>query len=123
MASKCKRLSVAMKCGAAARRELPHRAVYARSPSLAAPATWRGKFHLAPDTLERGPLPPPGRIAVGNAADLVLFDPKTVADRSTWQAPRLPPVGVEEVMVNGEWVIRHGNATDKLPGRVLQSSY
>jgi len=63
-----------------------------------------------------------GQIAVGKAADLVLFDPKTVADRSTWQEPRLAPVGVDRVMVNGEWVVIEGAPTGKLPGRVLRRS-
>jgi N-acyl-D-amino-acid deacylase len=60
-----------------------------------------------------------GQIAVGKAADLVVFDPETVADRSTWQEPRLPPVGVDGVMVNGEWVVREGVPTGRLPGRML----
>jgi N-acyl-D-amino-acid deacylase len=60
-----------------------------------------------------------GQIAVGRAADLVILNPDTVADRSTWREPRLPPVGVDEVMVNGTWVIRGGVPTGKLPGRVL----
>jgi N-acyl-D-amino-acid deacylase len=63
-----------------------------------------------------------GQIAVGKAADLVIFDPNTVADRSTWQKPRLAPVGVDRVMVNGEWVVIDGVPTGKLPGRVLRRS-
>ena len=61
-----------------------------------------------------------GQVAVGKAADIVLFDPETVADRSTWQEPRLPPVGVDRVMVNGEWIVIEGTPTGKLPGRVLR---
>lgn len=63
-----------------------------------------------------------GRVAAGKAADLVVFDPAIVADRSTWEEPRLAPVGVEWVMVNGEWVIESGVPTGKLPGRVLHRS-
>jgi N-acyl-D-aspartate/D-glutamate deacylase len=63
-----------------------------------------------------------GQIAVGKAADIVVFDPNTVADRSTWREPRLPPTGVEGVMVNGEWVIEQGLSTGRRPGRVLTQS-
>jgi N-acyl-D-aspartate/D-glutamate deacylase len=63
-----------------------------------------------------------GQIAVGKAADLVSFDPSTVADRSTWQEPRRPPVGVDWVMVNGQWVIKEGTPTGVRPGRVLHRS-
>jgi N-acyl-D-amino-acid deacylase len=63
-----------------------------------------------------------GQIAAGKAADLVIFDPEKVADRSTWGEPRLPPVGVDRVMVNGEWVVIQGAPTGKLPGRVLRRS-
>ena len=58
----------------------------------------------------------------GKAADLVIFDPATVADRSTWQEPRCPPVGVDWVMVNGEWIIQEGVPTGNRPGRVLHRS-
>ena len=63
-----------------------------------------------------------GRIAEGMAADLVLFDPDTVADRSTWDEPVQRAVGVDQVMVNGTWVIERGEWTGHLPGRVLRRS-
>jgi N-acyl-D-aspartate/D-glutamate deacylase len=46
-----------------------------------------------------------GRIAVGAAADLVLFDPATVIDQATYTDPRLPPVGIERVWVGGRPVV------------------
>jgi N-acyl-D-amino-acid deacylase len=63
-----------------------------------------------------------GRVAPGKAADLVILDPSIVADRSTWREPRRPPIGVDWVMVNGEWVIQKGVPTGKRPGRVLRRS-
>ncbi|MES2125147.1 MAG: amidohydrolase family protein, partial [Gemmatimonadota bacterium] len=42
-----------------------------------------------------------GRLAVGAAADVVVFDPETVNDRSTFEAPFQYPVGIETVVVNG----------------------
>ncbi|MBI1925666.1 D-aminoacylase [Candidatus Poribacteria bacterium] len=63
-----------------------------------------------------------GRIAEGLAADVVVFDPATVADRSTWQEPVQGAVGVEWVLVNGVPVIEKGNPTGELPGRVLRHS-
>jgi N-acyl-D-amino-acid deacylase len=61
-----------------------------------------------------------GRIAPGYVADLVLFDPATVRDRSTIEHPEAPPVGIPAVMVAGEWVIDAGAVTGKHPGRVLR---
>jgi len=63
-----------------------------------------------------------GRIAVDYVADLVLFDPATVIDRSTVENPVAPPLGIPAVMVSGEWVIRDGAVTGKRPGRVLRSA-
>jgi N-acyl-D-aspartate/D-glutamate deacylase len=62
-----------------------------------------------------------GRIAPGCVADLVLFDPATIIDRSTVDAPEAPPLGIPDVMVAGEWVVRDGKVTGQHPGRVLRS--
>jgi N-acyl-D-amino-acid deacylase len=60
-----------------------------------------------------------GRVAVGLPADLVVFDAGTVADRSTWLEPRLGPVGVSDVLVNGVAVVAGGTLTGAQPGVVL----
>ncbi len=61
-----------------------------------------------------------GRIRVGDFADLVLFDPETVADRATTDEPRALAAGVVGVWVNGERVFEDGAATGRRPGRVLR---
>ncbi|MCH8296289.1 amidohydrolase family protein [Candidatus Poribacteria bacterium] len=71
---------------------------------------------------ERFGLKDRGRIAEGLGADLVVFNPETVADRSTWQEPVQPAAGVDWVLVNGVPVIEGGNPTGQLPGRVLRHS-
>lgn len=63
-----------------------------------------------------------GRIAPGYVADLVVFDPVTVIDRSTVEKPLESPLGIPDVMVSGEWVVRDGAVTGKRPGRVLRST-
>jgi N-acyl-D-aspartate/D-glutamate deacylase len=60
-----------------------------------------------------------GAIAVGAAADLVLFDPGTIVDRATFDEPLETPVGVRGVWVNGTRVIDDGVHTGARPGRVL----
>ncbi len=61
-----------------------------------------------------------GRIAAGQVADLVIFDPATVSDRSTLEHPEAAPVGIPAVMVSGEWVIDDGQVTGRHPGQVLR---
>jgi N-acyl-D-amino-acid deacylase len=61
-----------------------------------------------------------GVIAPGAAADLVAFDPATVADRATFEEPHQYPVGIPHVMVNGQWVILGGEHTGAKPGQVLR---
>ena len=60
-----------------------------------------------------------GVIRKGAFADLVLFDPETVIDRSTFAKPFELPAGIEKVFVNGELVWDTGKPTGARPGRVL----
>jgi N-acyl-D-amino-acid deacylase len=61
-----------------------------------------------------------GLLRKGMAADLVIFDPETVGERATFEMPRLPPVGIEWVFVNGVAVVDNGNLTQQRPGRLLR---
>jgi N-acyl-D-amino-acid deacylase len=60
-----------------------------------------------------------GVIREGAFADLVLFDPETVIDRSTFAKPFELPAGIEKVFLNGELVWDAGKPTGARPGRVL----
>jgi N-acyl-D-amino-acid deacylase len=60
-----------------------------------------------------------GTLKVGNFADLVLFNPDTVIDRSTFEKPFELPTGIEKVFVNGTLVWDSGKATGAKPGSVL----
>ncbi len=60
-----------------------------------------------------------GIIRPGYAADLVLFDPKTVAERATFERPHAYAAGVPYVLVNGEPVVQAGEITRARPGRVI----
>jgi N-acyl-D-amino-acid deacylase len=61
-----------------------------------------------------------GLIAQGHYADLVLFDPKTIIDRSTTKDPRALSEGIDTVWVSGEIVFQNGKATGNYPGKVLK---
>jgi N-acyl-D-aspartate/D-glutamate deacylase len=53
-----------------------------------------------------------GMLGVGKIADLVVFDPKTVLDRATYEQPLLTPIGVRDVVVNGRVAVRNGTVLD-----------
>jgi N-acyl-D-amino-acid deacylase len=61
-----------------------------------------------------------GLLKEGNFADVVVFDPETVADRSTFQDPHQYSVGIEYVFVNGVAAVDAGNFTDSRAGRILR---
>jgi len=56
-----------------------------------------------------------GVLAPGGPADLVVFDPAGVADRATYQEPRLPPVGIRAVLVGGRPVAADGQVLGPVP--------
>lgn len=60
-----------------------------------------------------------GVLRVGAMADVVVFDPATVADRSTFAEPHQYPVGIDVVLVNGVVAVDGGRATGARAGRVL----
>ena len=61
-----------------------------------------------------------GRLQEGADADVVIFDPQTIADRSTFEKPMEPSVGVRYLLVGGTTVIDEGTiVSNVLPGRPL----
>ena len=61
-----------------------------------------------------------GTLRPGACADLVLFDPATIADAATFEHPKTPARGIVEVFVNGRSVWRDGRSTGNRPGRALR---
>jgi len=61
-----------------------------------------------------------GRLIPGYFADVVVFDPATIRDHATYDRPHQYATGVQEVLVNGVPVIRDGEHTGALPGRVVR---
>ena len=61
-----------------------------------------------------------GVLREGAYADLVVFDPTTVADVATYEDPARHPVGIEHVVVNGRLAITDGAETNERPGRLLR---
>lgn len=61
-----------------------------------------------------------GRLAVGLAADVVVFDPARVADRATYEAPFQYPAGIDVVIVNGAIALRDGARVGAGQGRALR---
>jgi N-acyl-D-amino-acid deacylase len=76
--------------------------------------------HLTGRPAARLRLPDRGLVREGYRADLVLFDPATVAAGATWDRPRTPPVGIPYVLIDGRFVIEDGRRTDVLAGRAVR---
>lgn len=61
-----------------------------------------------------------GYVKPGQYADIVLFDAKTVADRTTWLDPQQYPEGIQYVLVNGKLGVDQGRWVEGRPGRVVR---
>ncbi|MET9520007.1 D-aminoacylase [Streptomyces sp. NPDC002994] len=76
--------------------------------------------HLTSRPAARLRLPDRGLVREGYRADLVLFDPDTVAAGSTFESPRTLPTGIPHVLIDGKFVIEDGKRTDVLAGRSVR---
>ncbi len=63
-----------------------------------------------------------GEIKVGNFADLVIFDEKSISDNATYENPYQFSSGIDYVFVNGKAVLSQGQVSGQLPGYVLKKS-
>jgi N-acyl-D-amino-acid deacylase len=63
-----------------------------------------------------------GKLTKGSYADIVVFDPETVADRATYTEPAQYSVGIDTVLVNGTVVFDRGKHSGELPGKVLHKA-
>lgn len=64
-----------------------------------------------------------GQLRAGAFADVTLFDPERVIDRSAYDQPFQYPEGIETVLVNGQVVLDKGRHTEVKPGRALRHSF
>lgn len=64
-----------------------------------------------------------GLLALGMAADVTVFDPKTVIDHATYESPALLSEGIKFVVVNGRVVLENGARTNARPGRALYRTH
>ncbi|MFE7755669.1 amidohydrolase family protein [Streptomyces sp. NPDC057429] len=78
--------------------------------------------HLTSRPAARLRLPDRGLVHEGYRADLVLFDPATVAAGSTFDEPRTLPVGIPHVLIDGRFVIEDGRRTTALAGRAVRGA-
>ncbi|MDH6516815.1 N-acyl-D-amino-acid deacylase [Streptomyces sp. SAI-135] len=78
--------------------------------------------HLTSRPASRLRLPDRGLVKEGHRADLVLFDPETVAPGSTFENPRQLPTGIPHVLIDGKFVIEDGERTEVLAGRAVRRS-
>ena len=61
-----------------------------------------------------------GILSRGMIADIVVFDPETVADRSTFEDPHQYPAGIDFVIINGVVAVDNGVFDDARAGRILR---
>jgi N-acyl-D-aspartate/D-glutamate deacylase len=71
-------------------------------------------------TAETFRIPSRGRLRVGYFADIIVFDPRTVRDRATYEQPETLAVGMKYVIVNGKISVDDGKYTGILAGRALR---
>lgn len=92
---------------------------FVRDGSLDLPAAVRKATSLPARVLG---LESKGVLREGADADMVVFDPETIASTATFTEPTASPEGVHHVLVNGEFVVRDGEVTGRTPGQTIRRS-
>jgi N-acyl-D-amino-acid deacylase len=106
----------------------PHPAAYGTYPRILGHYVRELKLLTLEDAIRRMTSFPASRlglrdrgiIAEGYFADLVLFDPDRIIDRSTYEDPRQFPEGIHYVIVNGQVLLEQGQLREIRPGKVLR---
>lgn len=110
-------------------REHPHPRAYGTFPRILRKYVREEKVLTLPEAIrkfsalpaQRMRLTDRGVLKAGMWADVVVFDPDTIHDVATFEKPNQLSVGMQYVLVNGVPVIRRGEQTKELPGKVLRS--
>ncbi len=85
--------------------------------------TWaEAEPHLSTSAAQRFGLQGRGVLRPGAVADITLVDPDTVRDEATYESPRSPATGIDEVLVRGVPVLTDGRPTGRTPGQGLRSA-
>ena len=83
--------------------------------------TWgEAAVHLSSHAARRYRLLDRGMLRPGMAADIAIYDPKTIGDTSTYDNGKSPAVGMRHVIVNGTAALLDGKPTGATPGRALK---
>jgi N-acyl-D-amino-acid deacylase len=61
-----------------------------------------------------------GKLGVGCAADIVLFNAEEIEDKATFENPSLPPTGIEYVVLNGKVALKHGEIINRRLGKSIR---
>ena len=109
-------------------REHPHPRAYGTFPRILRKYVREDHLLTLPDAIRKFTALPAQRLRLvdrgvlkkGMWADLVIFDPNTIRDRSTYDAPNQLAEGMDYVLINGVPVLDHARMTGALPGKVLR---
>ena len=61
-----------------------------------------------------------GKLQKGHFADIAIFDANEIADKATYEDPKQYAVGMKQVFVNGVQVLKNGEHTGAMPGRIVR---
>jgi N-acyl-D-aspartate/D-glutamate deacylase len=89
-------------------------------PSRALAVARRGRSKMTSFPAQKFGLWKKGIVREGMDADVIIFDPDTIAERSTFQDPHQYPAGLPYVILNGQVVVDQDRYTGKLAGQVVK---